>query len=57
MILIKTSEVCDMLGVSPNTIRSMVERGELRALKIGNQLRFRRDDIWTYIKENTINAE
>ncbi len=32
-------EVAERLGVNPQTVRSMIERGDLRAIRVGRLLR------------------
>lgn len=49
--------VADALGVSKDTVRSLVERGELPATKYGKWLRFYVDDVNEYINKNHINYE
>lgn len=41
----KMSEVIDALGVSRQTVRGLVDSGELPAVKVGQQWRFRADDV------------
>jgi excisionase family DNA binding protein len=43
--LLKVSEVAARLRVSVATIRRMVQRGQLPAIKIGKQLRYRESDV------------
>lgn len=41
--------VAQRLGVSVATVRRIVKRGELRAYKIGGQLRFKEEEVEAYI--------
>lgn len=42
-------DVARLLGVSVSTIRRLVKAGELRAMRIGKQLRFDGRDIEAYL--------
>jgi len=57
MMLLTNREACEILGVSPNTVRTLVKRRQLPAIRIGGHLRFRREDLLNYIEKNTITAE
>lgn len=37
-------------SVHPNTIRNLVYSGQLRAVRIGRRVRFRREDINAYLE-------
>lgn len=50
--ILEVKEVAKMFKVHPRTITNMVERGELKAFRVGNLLRFRKSDI-----ENFINSQ
>ena len=43
--ILTTEEVLDYLRVTPGTIYRLIRDGELPALRIGRQWRFRRSDI------------
>jgi excisionase family DNA binding protein len=47
--LLDAQALCALLLVSRDTVYRLVERGELPCLKIGGQLRFRRDDVEDYV--------
>src|SRR5581483_6190316 len=43
-------EVCGRLRVSDKTLRGILERGELRARKVGAHWRIRSDDLDAYLR-------
>ena len=45
LFLLTLGEVSDAFRVSETTVRRMIERGELRAFRIGGQLRIDRDSV------------
>ncbi len=47
--LLTVREVADLLGVTPATIYKHVQRGGLRAVRIGALLRFRADDVTAFV--------
>jgi len=51
--LLATQEVSRWLGVSPRAVRLWAESGDIPAVKIGRQWRFRRDDIRDWMKRET----
>jgi excisionase family DNA binding protein len=57
--LMDTADVARYLKMHPKTITSMVERGELKAYKVGRHWRYRKSDIDAYLEErqNTSRAD
>lgn len=49
--LLTVKDVCAQLQASRTTIHVLRRAGELRPLKIGRNVRFRQEDIDTYLKE------
>lgn len=49
--LYNTKTVAEYLQVSPHTVRQLHRNGELKGFKIGNQLKFREEDILKYMEE------
>ena len=47
--IMSVNEVAEFFNVKPVTIRRQTERGKLPGFKIGNQWRFRRNDIEKFI--------
>ena len=45
MTMYDIKKTADMLAVSPRTIRSMINRGELQAYKFGKEYRIHEDDL------------
>lgn len=49
VLMLDIDGVAQRLGVSVATVRRIVKRGELRAYKIGGQLRFKEEEVEAYI--------
>jgi excisionase family DNA binding protein len=49
--LMDTAEVARYLKMHVKTIVNMVERGDLKAYKVGRQWRYRRSDIDAYLEQ------
>ena len=43
--LVDTDEAAKILSLTPAAVRKRVERGQLRPIRIGTSLRFRRSDL------------
>lgn len=50
--MLTLSEVAGRLNVSIETVRRLIKNGELRAIKVGNQLRVRVEDLEEYIRKS-----
>lgn len=46
---INTGTIADDLAVTTQTVRNLVARGELPAVRVGRQLRIRRDDYAAFL--------
>ena len=51
-ILLTTQEAAALLRVCPKTIRRMAQRGQLRAVRVGRDLRFKREKILLFINSS-----
>jgi excisionase family DNA binding protein len=51
--LISLAQVALRLGVSGQTIRNMIEAGEIPAIRVRGQWRFEPQDIEDYLSRNT----
>jgi len=49
MNYLKVSEIAERLRVHPNTVRRLIESGELPAVFIGSQARVLADDLERYL--------
>lgn len=49
-------ELAEMLKVNPKTIQRMARRGDIQALRVGRQFRFRRDWVEKWLEENTLST-
>jgi len=52
-LLLTIAQAADLLAVCEFTVRRLIWRGDLRSVRIGRALRVRRDDLHTWIAENT----
>lgn len=50
------TEVAKYLGVARNTIANLIERGELKAVRVGRQFRIHRETLAAFLKENEVKA-
>jgi predicted site-specific integrase-resolvase len=52
--LLTTSEVCDLWGFEPQTLRKWrcTGRGDLNFIRIGKSIRYRQSDIEAYLVTN-----
>jgi excisionase family DNA binding protein len=48
--MLSMNEVADKLGVSRETVRRLILRKELRAVRIGRQWRVTEEDLAAYLK-------
>jgi len=51
MELITIKQAAQVLNVSVSTVRNMLQRGELPALRVGKQIRFVREDLERWIRQ------
>lgn len=49
--LLRKAEVGERLGVSHRTVTRLIESGQLRALKVGAQVRIREADLLRYLDQ------
>ena len=49
--LLKIGEVAQFLSVSTSCIYKKAERGEIKSIKIGTSLRFKKQDIEEYVEK------
>jgi putative molybdopterin biosynthesis protein len=49
--LLTVQEVADLLRVHRNTVYEWVSRGEMRAIRVGNRLRFDPEDVSRWLGE------
>lgn len=57
MNLLTTSEVANLLSVSPSMIRSLVRSGEIQAVKIGSEYRIDEEELRKFIARNKTGAK
>lgn len=56
MSYLKPSQVATVLGVSGQTIRTLIYKGELTGVRVGNQLRIDECEVTCFIQANTKEA-
>ena len=50
--LLKTKDVCELLGVSSRTVRRLTQSGQLRCISLSrNFVRFREEDVEQFVQE------
>lgn len=52
MALLTVPQVAEMLGFSESWVRKMVDSGQIPHVRLGGGLRFREDDINTWVDSN-----
>lgn len=50
--VLTVDEVAAELRVSPQTVRKLIDNGELKAFRVGGQWRIKRKDLDRYIEQN-----
>ena len=55
--LLTVGEVARQLCLSQSMVYALVRRGDLAAVRIGTAVRFREQDIETFVNSNLINQE
>ncbi|OPZ16732.1 MAG: Helix-turn-helix domain protein [candidate division BRC1 bacterium ADurb.BinA364] len=55
--LLTLREIAEWLRVNPRTVRRMVDRDKMPAIRVGRQWRFRTDWIDEWLQRGTINRE
>lgn len=51
---LSVQETADLLSVSPDTVRTLLRRGDIPGVKIGHQFRIGADVLRTYLNANMI---
>jgi len=49
-----TEEVIDFLRVNPRTVYRLIQAGDLPAVRVGRQWRFRRTDLETWLNRDRL---
>ena len=49
-MILRVSEVAEVLRVDPDTVYSMVRRGELPVIRVGRAFRFSRDQLMQFVE-------
>ena len=49
-MVLRVSEVAEVLRVDPDTVYSMVRRGELPVIRVGRVFRFSRDQLMQFVE-------
>jgi len=45
------AEVAQLLRITTRTVHRLLDRGELKARKVGREWRFLREDVFTYLRD------
>lgn len=51
---LSVQETADLLSVSPDTVRTLLRRGDIRGHKVGHQFRIGTDVLRSYLSANLI---
>ncbi len=51
--LLTIAELARLLGIGRTTVYRLVNTGELRAVRVGERLRFRPEDVNTYLERGS----
>jgi excisionase family DNA binding protein len=54
--ILAVRQVSEMLHVAPNTVYKLIREGKIPSFRVGNEWRFRRDQIVHWMAEQTINV-
>jgi len=46
------TELAEILNLDPRTVRNLIKKGEIKAIKVGSQWRIGENDFETFIEEN-----
>jgi len=49
-MILRVSEVAEVLRVDPDTVYSMIRRGELPVIRVGRAFRFSRDQLMRFVE-------
>jgi len=50
--MLNIKETAEYLNCSEKTVRNLIDRGELKAYKVGNRWRIKKEDLEEYLKTN-----
>ena len=54
--MLTVQEIADRLRVEHKTVRSLIAKGKLRAVRLGRALRIREADFEDFLEENMVRA-
>lgn len=52
--MLTTKEVAETLKVTPKTVRTLIENGEITAYRIGRDFRISKEDLKSYISQSKV---
>ncbi len=55
--LLTLAEAASIAQVHPKTLRGEIEAGRLKAMRIGRQIRIRREDLMAYLRSRYIRGK
>ena len=56
--MLSVKEIANLLKISDRTVRNLIETGQIKAYKVGNQFRIKEEDYQNYLNQiNTIKGE
>jgi len=53
LFLLTSQEAASFLRISVNSLRNLVDKGEIARVKLGHRVLFRRDELMEYVERRT----
>lgn len=53
--MLSVKEIANSLRISDRTVRNLIETGEIKAYKVGNQFRIKEEDFQSYLEKINTN--
>ena len=54
--VLTTKEVCHLLRIHPSTLYKLTRQGKIPSFRVGNEWRFRKDEIMRWLSEKSAGA-
>ena len=55
--MLTTAEIAEKLNVTPKTVRTLIENGDIKAIRIGKLYRVTKEEFDFFLEKNKINNE
>ena len=50
-LVLSDEQACQLLGITRNTLRKLVEQGEIDVVRLGRHVKFRRSDLERFVSD------